>query len=111
MASIRLIEDDANQREIRQLVLEMKGYQVVGADEAADLILMDLRLPTVAAGRELLRQFAALEPRPLIVVLSGAVQDLRGTPEEAIPDALLEKPCVTGKMLQVIETLLGKSGR
>lgn len=107
MATILLIEDDANQREIRQLVLEAKGYTVVGEGEAADLVLMDLRIPSVEAGLAKIRQFAAMEPKPHIVVLSGATQELRAAPEAALTAAILEKPCLSGKLLQVIERLVG----
>lgn len=88
------------------MVLEAKGYAVVNANEAADLVLMDLRIPTAQKGRAMIRQFHAENPRPKIVVLSGATEELKGTPEEAMTNAILEKPCLTGKLLHVIERLL-----
>jgi CheY-like chemotaxis protein len=103
---IEVIEDDVDQREIRTLLLRMKGYRLVEAPEAADLVLMDLRIPTVEAGIEKIRSLSVLKPRPKIIVLSGGVAPLEQAPERELVDAILEKPCPSGKLLRVIERLL-----
>lgn len=105
MPRIHLIEDDSDQRELRGMVLENSGHSIVESHSSPDLILMDLRIPTLADGLARIRSIKAVEHAPKLIVLSGAVQCLRGTPEEALVDAILEKPCPTGKLLRTITAL------
>jgi CheY-like chemotaxis protein len=104
MGKIRLIEDDRDQRELRTMLLETVGHTVVSKDE--DLVLMDLRIPTLEAGLERIREIKNSSNAPKLVVLSGAVAELRGTEEEKMVDAILEKPCPSGKLLKTIQALL-----
>ena len=105
MPRIHLIEDDSDQRELRGMVLENSGHSIVESHSSPDLILMDLCIPTLADGLARIRSIKAVEHAPKLVVLSGAVQCLRGTPEESLVDAILEKPCPTGKLLRTITAL------
>jgi CheY-like chemotaxis protein len=105
MARVCLIEDDEAQRELRGLVLEAKGHTVVDMDGAPDLVLMDLRIPTLAAGLAKVRELKAAGG-PKVVVLSGAVDEFRGTEEERMVDAILEKPCPSGLLLRTIAGLV-----
>lgn len=104
MGKIRLIEDDRDQRELRTMLLETVGHTVVSKDE--DLVLMDLRIPTLEAGLKRIREIKNSSKAPKLVVLSGAVAELRGTEEEKMVDAILEKPCPSGKLLKTIQALL-----
>ena len=106
MSRIHLIEDDPDQRELRGLLLESQGHTLVDATSNPDLVLMDLRIPTLSAGLNRIRAIKSSQSPPKLVVLSGAAADLRGTPEESMVDAILEKPCPTGKLLRTIQTLL-----
>ena len=106
MPRIHLIEDDPDQRELRGLLLESQGHTLVDAAGNADLVLMDLRIPTLSAGLDRIRAIKSSQSPPKLVVLSGAAAELRGTPEESMVDAILEKPCPTGKLLRTIQTLL-----
>ncbi len=106
MSRIHLIEDDPDQRELRGMVLQNSGHSIVEAQASPDLVLMDLRIPTLADGLAMIRSIKAQLPAPKLVVLSGAVQSLRGTPEESLVDAILEKPCPTGKLLRTISSLI-----
>ncbi len=106
MARIFLIEDDPDQRELRATLLEMKGHQVVNDENEANLVLMDLRIPTAAAGRRRIRDLHSRQPAPKIVVLSGAVGEIRGTEEEQMVDSILEKPCPSSLILKTITSLL-----
>ncbi len=105
MARIRVVEDDRDQRELRGLLLEAKGHTLVSSDAEAELVLMDLRIPTVEAGLERIRAIKA-DGGAKVVVLSGAAKELIGKPEENMVDAILEKPCPSGKLLRTIEMLL-----
>ncbi len=104
MPRIRLLEDDLNQREIRTLLLEAKGHSIVEGE--ADLVLMDLRMPKLENGLEAIRAAKREVPAPKVVVLSGYTADLAGFEEAKMVDAVLEKPCPTGKLLKTIESLL-----
>ncbi len=84
------------------MLLENSGHSIVDSQASPDLVLMDLRIPTLADGLAMIRSIKGERPAPKLVVLSGAAQELRGTPEEALVDAILEKPCPTGKLLRTI---------
>lgn len=104
MPLIRLIEDDEGQRELRSLLLAAKGFTVVS--EGGELVLMDLCMPRVEDGLAIIRQIATEYPRPKIVVLSGYAAALRGREEEELVDAVLEKPCPTGRLIDTLRSLL-----
>jgi CheY-like chemotaxis protein len=100
MARVLLVEDDATQREIRQLVLEAAGHQVSAAasfEEAlerspgCELMVLDL----IPNSIELL---AAIAPEIRVIVLSG-----REIPLGSFrADAILQKPCTSRKLLAAI---------
>jgi CheY-like chemotaxis protein len=104
MARVKLIEDDRDQRELRGLLLAAQGHEVVEAEDSADLIVMDLRIPTLAAGLDKIRVLRDKSKK--VVVLSGATAELKGTKEEKMVDAILEKPCRSGVLLKTIASLL-----
>jgi CheY-like chemotaxis protein len=103
MARILVVEDDSGQLEMRRLILEQSGYDVVTAETAAEaldrlpgcqLVLMDLQLPTPEDGMRLIRAASGLAR---IVVLSG------GEHHDMPPvDAFLAKPCSSRKLLETI---------
>jgi CheY-like chemotaxis protein len=102
MARILVVEDDADQLEMRKLILEHAGYEVVAAQTASQaldqlpgcqLVVMDLRLPTPEDG---LRLIQAASGQAKIIVLSG-------DPESGLPvDEFLTKPCSSKKLLETI---------
>ena len=106
MARILVVEDDADQLAVRKLILEQAGYEVTGAQTAAEgighlegckVVLMDLRIPTVEEG---MRLIDAASGSARIVVLSGADAD------GALPvDEFLSKPCSSKKLLETIARL------
>jgi CheY-like chemotaxis protein len=104
MARVKLIEDDRDQRELRGLLLAAQGHELVEAEESAEVIVMDLRIPTLAAGLEKIRALRGQAKK--VVVLSGATAELRGTEEEKMVDAILDKPCRSGVLLKTIAGLL-----
>ena len=106
MGRIRLIEDDRDQRELRGMLLEAKGHTIVETDAEAELILMDLRIPTIEAGLDRIRTIKNSSSPAKVVVLSGAVSQLRGTAEEKMVDKILEKPCPSGLLLRTLAALL-----
>jgi len=115
MARVLLVEDDADQRELRELILARAGHQVIpasGAQEALDRLttspevaVMDLSLPRPEDGRALLRELARRSPATRVAVLTGRCEALRGQPEESLAAAILEKPCPTRRLLDTIARL------
>lgn len=110
MGRLLLIDDDADQIELRRLNLEAAGHQVRVARDAAeglrlfeeqppDVVLMDLRLPRREDGIALIRAFRERAPEVRILVLTGAAEPL---PEA---DHVLAKPVSTGKLLGLLATL------
>ena len=103
MARILVVEDDIGQLEVRRMILEQSGHEVVTAQSAADalerlpecqIVLMDLHLPRPEDG---LRLIEAASGRARVVVLSG------GEPEKMpVVDAFLTKPCSSKKLLETI---------
>jgi CheY-like chemotaxis protein len=102
MARILVVEDDPDQLEMRKLILEHAGYEVVAAHNAAQaidhlsgcqLVVMDLRLPTQEDG---LRLIQAASGSAKIIVLSGDA-------DTDLPvDEFLTKPCSSKKLLETI---------
>jgi CheY-like chemotaxis protein len=103
MARILVVEDDAGQLEVRKLILEQSGHEVVTAQTAAEaldrlpgcqLVLMDLQLPTPGDGVQLINAASGVAR---IIVLSGG--ELEKMPAV---DAFLTKPCSSRKLLETI---------
>ena len=103
MARILVVEDDTGQLEVRRLILEQSGHEVITAQTAAEaldrlpgceMVLMDLQLPTPQEGMRLIR---AASGAARIIVLSG------GEHQNMPPvDAFLTKPCSSRKLLETI---------
>jgi CheY-like chemotaxis protein len=106
MSRILVVEDDPSQLEVRKLILEQAGYEVVTAHDASNaiaklpgcqLVLMDYRIPTNEEGLRLIR---AASGQARIVVLSGA------RPDVPLPvDEFLIKPFSSRKLIEVIAKL------
>jgi DNA-binding NtrC family response regulator len=81
MTTILLVEDEANQRLLYQMVLEDEGYGVVMAENGKqalqqvararpDLVLLDLGMPDMD-GITVLNRMMDLNPRMPVVIYSG----------------------------------------
>ena len=122
MAKILLVEDNEMNRDMLSRRLERKNYEVIiavdGAEgvakaqtESPDLILMDISLPVID-GREATRQLkAAPETRaiPIIALTAHAMAGDRDVALEAGCDDYETKPVDLPRLLDKIETLLGRS--
>lgn len=110
MARILVVEDDATQLEMRKLILENAGHEVVTAQNALEaserwpgcpVVVMDLRIPTREDGLQLMR---AIDGAARIIVLSG------GELDPALPvDEFLTKPCPSKRLLASIEKWISAS--
>ena len=103
MTHVLLIDDDAEQLELRRLVLEQAGMEVrtaecpdaarrMVASGAPSHVVMDLRLPSVEDGLSLIRDLRGEWPQVRIFVLSGFPADLDRLPERRMVDAVMKKP-------------------
>jgi CheY-like chemotaxis protein len=127
MARVLLVDDDAAALRLRHFVLERAGHQVTSAtspDRAksllsapgqtsvpeavvtqtglAQIIVLDLRLPTLADGLALLRHLRAAQPQLRIIVLSGWTEEFLNTPDAQLADVILSKPTRTERLLEAI---------
>ncbi len=113
MSSILLVEDDADQRAMRRLILERAGHTVREACSAQaailsasayrpNCVLMDLRLPHASDGLELITNLRELDPLMPVVVLSGGAAALEGTEQAAHICEVLKKPVRSERLLRTI---------
>lgn len=81
MATILLVEDEANQRLLYQIELEEEGHEVVVAESGGqalrrveevqpDLVVLDLRMPEMD-GISVLERMMDMNPRLPVVIHSG----------------------------------------
>jgi CheY-like chemotaxis protein len=113
---ILVVEDDADQRQLRTMLLLRGGFETIEAGDKRGAILqatthrpaaaiVDLRLPTVNDGLELVRELKSFDPRMRVIVLTGTsrqkVQDLPGA--EMI-DELLIKPTPSSKLIGILRS-------
>ena len=124
MSKILLVEDDEMNRDMLSRRLERRGYKVaialdgeqavaMAGSEDPDLILMDMSLP-VLDGWEATRQIrAASETRavPIIALTAHAMQGDREKAIEAGCDDYDTKPVEFQRLLEKIQTILGKETR
>lgn len=117
MTRILLIEDDADQRRLRALLLESRGCQVLSASSPAealgvlaatsappDCILMDLRLPRAEDGKALIRALHQRFPSLPVIVLTGAA-GFESAPERALVREVLGKPVRTERLFGALARL------
>ena len=121
MARVLLVDDDADQLEIRRLLAEQAGHQVSAAGDAGmararfselhpEVVVLDVRIPKCDVGtpkREeglaLIREFYAADPAPRVLVLSGWPGDIAGRPEAALVEEVLIKPVRSQRLLELLE--------
>ena len=104
-ATVAIVEDDANTREVFRTILEHKGYGVMEAsdgllglslvqDRMPDLVLLDLGLPGMD-GKTVATRLKA-DPRtssvPIIVITAAVQRDTRAWAMALGCDEFLEKP-------------------
>lgn len=113
MRSVLLVEDDPDQLEVRSLLFEAASHRVQAASSAAaareafcrsepDVVVMDLRLPRMEDGLELIRWLRERSQAAHIIVLSGWASDFAGLPERALVNHCLAKPVSSRQLLDLI---------
>jgi DNA-binding response OmpR family regulator len=94
---VLVVDDDPAALEIRRLVIARRGHEVSVAGDVeqaraafasgVDVILLDLRLPSLEDGLALIREFRGTR----VVVLCGNRGDLDGREEAGMVAMILEK--------------------
>ena len=109
MATVLLVEDDPDQLDLRRLILEAAGHTVLPAKSprealahstTAQVAVLDLRIPKLEDGLNLIQQLQERAPAMKLIVLSGWTRDLK-----IKVDKVLEKPVKTKALLQHIARL------
>jgi CheY-like chemotaxis protein len=123
MARLLLVEDNEMNRDMLSRRLVRRGYDVVIAvdgeqgvamarSEAPALILMDMSLPGLD-GWEATRRIKAASETKRIPVIALTAHAMSGDREKAVAagcDDFDTKPVDLDRLLQKIETLLGRAG-
>jgi DNA-binding NtrC family response regulator len=113
MALILLVDDDPGGLELRKMLLEREGHQVITASDTAsaresfrlntpECVILDLRLPGPEDGLALVREFRDAAPDVRIVVLAGWRADLDGRPERDLVDEVLAKPVRSERLTDAV---------
>jgi DNA-binding response OmpR family regulator len=113
MSRVLLIDDDRSGLEIRKLLLERHGYDVVTARDVESararfaerppgVVILDLYLPGVDDGLALIREFRAASAAVRIVVLSGWTAQVEDREESAMVDEVLRKPVRSERLVEAV---------
>ncbi len=120
---VLVIDDDPDFIEVTRIVLEQRGYEVLGAsggeeglqivqEQKPDLIILDVVMSSVLDGLNVARRLRSDEQYrdiPLVMVTSIANIDymsLFTTDEKISPDAFLTKPLPADELLEHVGRLL-----
>jgi DNA-binding response OmpR family regulator len=121
--ALLVVEDDADLREAVTSLLMQRGFDVQCARNGRDAlrqlkasavkpaaILLDLAMPIMDGFA--FREEQILDPvlSTIPVVVMSAERDLLETAAGLMPVAVLEKPVPTDQLVDVVETLLDRSG-
>ena len=125
MRRILCIEDETEMIDLIRLILERKGFEVLGAvggqegldavrHEKPDLVLLDLMMPDVD-GWEVYRQMKAderLKDIPVVVVTAKAqsIDKVLGLHIAKVDD-YVTKPFGPGDLLEAVDRVFAKQGK
>jgi CheY-like chemotaxis protein len=115
VSKILVVDDDADQLDLRRQILESAGMEVFTAIDPVralelfeahrpESVLLDLHLPSESDGIGLLRCLRErTERRELkVVVVSGWTANFQASPEAALADHVLQKPVRSLDLLRLI---------
>jgi CheY-like chemotaxis protein len=123
MPRILVADDDPVQLELRKMLLEAAGHEVLPAysamqvmrhlrERGADVVLLDLRFPNAQGepdsreGLALIRKVHETCASAPIVLLSGWTEDIDGHPEEKLVRRILLKPVKPSLLVETIREVL-----
>lgn len=112
--SVLIVEDDSNTRRVLALLLELRGYEVVEAEDGrsaldvahdVDVVVSDLQLPRmsgIAFARALRDQD---EDMPVIAITSGPKALVSEAEECRLFSQVLRKPVDVNEFLELVDDL------
>jgi CheY-like chemotaxis protein len=115
-ARILVVEDDPNTRSVLVLLLELRGYRVLQAEDGesgvevafrvgADLVVSDLQLPRMS-GLELARTITRHDGHPPVIAITAGDESLvRRAKESRHFVEILRKPIDVGRLLDLADSL------
>lgn len=120
MRKVLIADDETNIRNILDFTLHAEGFDVVAArngddaytlalGEQPDLIVLDVMMPGTN-GFETCRRLKADRRTariPVVLLTARGTRDDRRTGEDAGADAYVTKPFSPGKLVAVVQDLLG----
>lgn len=121
-ASVLVVDDQKEIRELARLVLQDAGYRVrcvnngaaaleaVNDDEPLSLILLDMHMP-VMDGWEFVRKYRSIPDAHAPLVVMTAAHDARRYAAEVEADRFLAKPFELDDLLATVDELTGLSAR
>lgn len=122
VATVLLVEDTEDNRQMMRRLLEMSGFRVVEAlngRQAIDLayevrpeiILMDLSLPYIdgIAATRRIRSMPELSKVPIVVVSAHDTTDFHNLALDAGCDAYVTKPVHYPELEELVNSLLGRN--
>jgi two-component system, NtrC family, phosphoglycerate transport system response regulator PgtA len=116
---VLVVDDDREQRELRSMLLERSGFDALSASDrtsAKDLAaehhfsaaVIDLGLPAVEDGLELIRDLKALDSGMRVIVLTGSGKStLRSALEPNLVDRFFTKPASTAELIRALRSYEG----
>jgi signal transduction histidine kinase/FixJ family two-component response regulator len=120
-ATILVVEDEAQVREITAAILRELGYRVLEAEDSGaalrvfganaaeiDLLLVDVVLPGDLRGRDVAEQIAAIRPQTRIVYMSGYTANAivhQGRLDDGVH--LINKPFTRDQLARKVAQVLG----
>lgn len=118
--TILVVEDDPNTRSVLVLLLELRGYRVLQADDAesglditvrvdVDLVVSDLQLPRMS-GLDLARTIARNDGHPPMIAITAGKEGLvRRAQESRHFVEVLRKPIDINRLLDLADSLTAGS--
>lgn len=121
LQSVCVIDDDEDIREVMRMVLEMKGYDVLEANDGAAAleqlhthrtpccILLDLMMPGMNGWEFRERQRSDPDLASIPVIILSGVHDLAARAREIGAADQLQKPIDLGRLLEAISRQCGNA--
>jgi ActR/RegA family two-component response regulator len=120
---ILLADDDRDQLAIREMLLAQYGFDpiVAGDRESAlqaasaqhpNCAVVDLKLPDMKSGLQLIRELKAIDADLYILVLTGANHaSWANLPERRLVHAIIQKGAASTELIRQLKMLQGTSQR
>lgn len=120
MATVLMVEDNADNRAIYRVILEHSGYTVIEAwdgeegirlarERMPDLILMDISIPKIDGyeATQVLKADAGTARIPIVALTAHATPQDRERAADAGCDAYLAKPVPPRRVLEEVRRFIG----